>query len=33
MKELYNNFSDNDKPEWITLEEIEKYEKEMIKED
>ena len=33
MKELYNSFSDDDKPEWITLEEIEKYEKEMIKED
>ncbi len=32
MKELYNSFSDDDKPEWITLEEIEKYEKEMIKE-
>ena len=30
MKELYNSFSDDDKPEWITLENIEKYEKEMI---
>ena len=32
MKELYNSFSDDNKPEWITLEEIEKYEKEMTKE-
>ena len=32
MKELYNSFSDDNRPEWITLEEIEKYEKEMTKE-
>ena len=32
MKELYNSFSDDNKPEWITLEDIGKYEKEMIKE-
>ena len=32
MKELYNSFSNDNKPEWITLEEIERYEKEMIKE-
>ena len=32
MKKLYNGFPDDNKPEWITLEEIEKYEKEMIKE-
>ena len=29
MKDLYNSFSDNQKPEWISMEEIEGYEKEM----
>lgn len=31
MKELYNCFSSDKKPEWITLEDIENYEKEMRK--
>lgn len=30
MKELYNSFSDKDKPEWITMEDILRYEKEML---
>lgn len=29
MKDLYNSFGEYDKPEWITLDEIEEYEKEM----
>lgn len=29
MKDLYNSLSDNQKPEWISMEEIEGYEKEM----
>lgn len=31
MKELYNKFPQDKKPEWITLEDIEEYEKEMRK--
>ena len=31
MKKLYNDFPQDKKPEWITLEDIEKYEKEMRK--
>jgi len=30
MKELYNSFEDNDKPEWITLEQIEEYRVKML---
>jgi NAD(P)H-flavin reductase len=30
MKKLYNSFSDDEKPEWLTWEEIEAYEKQMI---
>lgn len=30
MKDLYNSFSDDMKPEWISLEDINNYEKEMI---
>lgn len=30
MKELYNGFSDEEKPEWLTYEQILKYEKLMI---
>lgn len=30
MKWLYNSFSEDKKPEWVSLEDIEKYEKEMI---
>lgn len=29
MKDLYNSFSDDKKPEWISLEDIDNYEKEM----
>lgn len=29
MKELYNSFTDEEKPEWITMEDINNYEKEM----
>lgn len=29
MKELYNSFADDQKPEWITMEDINNYEKEM----
>lgn len=29
MKELYNSFADDEKPEWITMEDINNYEKEM----
>jgi hypothetical protein len=31
MKELYNSFSDDKKPEWLTMDQILEYEKEMIK--
>lgn len=30
MKALYNSFSDENKPEWLTIEEIENYEKRMM---
>lgn len=30
MKNLYESFSDGDKPEWISLEKIDKYRKEML---
>ena len=30
MKALYNSFSDSEKPEWITLDDIVMYEKEML---
>lgn len=30
MKALYNSFSDNGKPEWLTKEQIEDYEKKMM---
>ncbi len=30
MKELYNSFDDDKKPEWISMEEIEEYEKQMV---
>ena len=29
MKELYNSFTDDEKPEWITIEDIDNYEKKM----
>lgn len=29
MKTLYNSFSDKEKPEWLSMNDIEKYEKEM----
>ena len=29
MKELYNSFTDDEKPEWITIDDINNYEKEM----
>lgn len=29
MKQLYNSFADDLKPEWINLEKIKEYEKEM----
>lgn len=29
MKSLYNSFSDDNKPEWLTMAEIETFEKEM----
>lgn len=29
MKELYNSFADDEKPEWITMDDINNYEKEM----
>lgn len=29
MKELYNSFADDEKPEWITMEDIDNYEKKM----
>ena len=31
MKKIYNKFVESEKPEWLTLEQIEDYEKEMIK--
>jgi hypothetical protein len=31
MKELYNSFKADEKPEWLHMEDIENYEKEMIK--
>ena len=31
MKELYNSFADDEKPEWITIEDINNYEKKMKK--
>lgn len=30
MKDLWNSFSKEDKPKWLTMEQIEQYEKEMI---
>lgn len=30
MKKIYNNFNEDKKPEWITPDKIEKYEKEML---
>lgn len=30
MKKIYNSFSDDKKPEWLTLDQIIEYEKEMI---
>lgn len=30
MKEIYNSFSDDEKPEWLTYEDILDYEKQMI---
>lgn len=30
MKELYNNFLEDEKPEWLTYEQIEEYEKLMV---
>ena len=32
MKKLYNSFPDDQKPEWLTYEQILDYEKAMIKE-
>lgn len=31
MKALWNSFPDEEKPEWITMEQIEAYEKDMLK--
>lgn len=31
MRKLYESFSDNDKPEWITAEQIEQYREDMLK--
>lgn len=31
MKALWNSFPDGKKPEWLTMEQIEEYEKQMIK--
>ena len=31
MKALWNSFPEDEKPEWLSMEEIEKFEKEMIK--
>ena len=30
MKDIWNSFDENDKPEWLTIEEIEQFEKRMI---
>lgn len=30
MKKLYNSFPDNKKPKWITMKDIEEYERRMI---
>lgn len=30
MKDIWNSFDENDKPEWLTMEEIEQFEKRMI---
>lgn len=30
MKKLWNSFSETEKPEWLTYEEIEQYEKDML---
>lgn len=30
MKELYNSFQDDKKPEWLTMDQILEYEKEML---
>ena len=30
MKDVWNSFDENDKPEWLTIEEIEQFEKRMI---
>lgn len=31
MKDLYNSFDENDKPEWLTWEQILEYERQMVK--
>lgn len=31
MKALWNSFPDEEKPEWLTMKQIETYEKEMLK--
>lgn len=31
MKDLYNSFGENDKPEWLTWEQILDYERRMLK--
>lgn len=31
MKKIWNSFSDDEKPEWLTWEQIEVYEKEMVR--
>lgn len=30
MKDIWNSFDENDKPEWLTMDEIEQFEKRMI---
>ena len=30
MKAIWNSFSEDEKPEWLTWEKIEKYEEEMV---
>ena len=32
MKMLYNSFSDEDKPEWVTMQDIEDFEQKMVRE-
>ena len=32
MKELWNGFTEKEKPEWLTMEQIHQYENEMVKE-